>query len=430
MDISTYKILTFFTFLLLSGLFSSTETAFTAVNRIRLKGLFEKEKPKQTEDVERLLEHPSKLITAILIGNNLCNVACSALGTTIIIDIFRQFNVTNLAIIMPTVTIFLTILLLIFGEITPKTLALKQPERFAVFSSKFISPFFILFYPVIIVFEAFNVLINKLIKSDSQLSNRSLNIDELKLMLDISHDDGVIESEKNKMLNSIFEFSDTVVREVMTPRTDAICISDKESTQRAIEIIMNVGHSRIPVYEEKMDNIVGIIYAKDLLNVPSDNGAINVKKFMRDAEFIPETKPVEDLLTQMKRSKFHMAIVVDEYGGMSGIVTLEDIVEEILGEIQDEYDQDQKNECIKIQENKYDVDAKINIKDLEHFIGVEFPDDEDFDTLGGLILSINGSIPQKNEVFNYKNLSILVKEVKKRRILRLEITKKQTEFLS
>ena len=188
----------------------------------------------------------------------------------------------------------------------------------------------------------------------------------------------------------------------MTPRTDAICISDKESTQRAIEIIMNAGHSRIPVYEEKMDNIVGIIYAKDLLNVPSDNGSINVKKFMRDAEFIPETKPVEDLLTQMKRSKFHMAIVVDEYGGMSGIVTLEDIVEEILGEIQDEYDQDQKNECIKIQENKYDVDAKINIKDLEHFIGVEFPDDEDFDTLGGLILSINGSIPQKMKCLTIK----------------------------
>jgi len=408
---------------LLSGLFSSTETAFTAINRIRLKGQFEKDKPKQTEHVERLLDQPSKLITAILIGNNLCNVACSALATTIIIDIFRQFNVTNLAIIMPTITLIVTILLLIFGEITPKTLALKQPERFAVFSSKFISPFFILFYPVILVFDAFNKIINKVLRSESQFANKSLNIDELKLMLDISHDDGIIESEKNKMLTSIFEFSDTIVREVMTPRTDAICISDKESVQQAIHLIITEGHSRVPVYEDKMDNIVGIIYAKDLLNVPTTDGSPNVRKFMREAVFIPEYKPVEDLLQQMKHSKFHMAIVVDEYGGMSGIVTLEDIVEEILGEIQDEYDQDEQNECIIIDDHTYDVDAKINIKDLEGILGVDFPDDEDYDTLGGLILSLNGSIPLKNEIITYKNLSILVKEIKKRRILRLEITK-------
>ena len=408
---------------MLSGLFSSTETAFTAINRIRLKGQFEKDKPKQTEHVERLLDQPSKLITAILIGNNLCNVACSALATTIIIDIFRQFNVTNLAIIMPTITLIVTILLLIFGEITPKTLALKQPERFAVFSSKFISPFFILFYPVILVFDAFNKIINKVLRSESQFANKSLNIDELKLMLDISHDDGIIESEKNKMLTSIFEFSDTIVREVMTPRTDAICISDKESVQQAIHLIITEGHSRVPVYEDKMDNIVGIIYAKDLLNVPTTDGSPNVRKFMREAVFIPEYKPVEDLLQQMKHSKFHMAIVVDEYGGMSGIVTLEDIVEEILGEIQDEYDQDEQNECIIIDDHTYDVDAKINIKDLEGILGVDFPDDEDYDTLGGLILSLNGSIPLKNEIITYKNLSILVKEIKKRRILRLEITK-------
>ena len=426
LEVSIYKILTFFIFLLLSGLFSSTETAFTAINRIRLKGLFEKDKPKQTEDVERLLEEPSKLITAILIGNNFCNVACSALATTIIIDIFRQFQITNLAIIMPTITVFVTILLLIFGEITPKTLALKQPERFAVFSSKFISPFFIIFYPVILIFDALNSLINKLLKSNHQLS-KSLSIDELKLMLDISQDDGILESEKNKMLTSIFEFSDTIVREIMTPRTDTICISDQETVQSAVHLIINEGHSRIPVYEDKMDNIVGIVYAKDLLNISNGDAPPNVRKFMRPAVFIPEYKPVDDLLQQMKRSKLHMAIVVDEHGGMSGIVTLEDIVEEILGEIQDEYDQDEQKECIEVSKNKYDVDAKITIRDLEDILDVNFPDDEDYDTLGGFILSIKGSIPSKNEIIPYKNLSILVKEIKKRRIIRLEITKAEPE---
>ena len=423
LEVSIVKILIFFVFLLLSGLFSSTETAFTAINRIRLKGQFEKEKPKQTEDVERLLENPSKLITAILIGNNFCNVACSALGTTIIIDLFNQLNISNLAIIMPTITVIVTVLLLIFGEITPKTLALKEPERFAVFSSKFISPFLIILYPIIMIFDAFNRLINMVFKTSAEFSNKSLSIDELKLMLDISHDDGIIESEKNKMLTNIFEFSDTIVREIMTPRTDAICISDKENVQTAIHLIINEGHSRIPVYEDKMDNIIGIIYAKDLLNVPTSDGAPNIRKFMRSAVFIPEYKPVEGLLQQMKKSKHHMAIVVDEHGGMSGIVTLEDIVEEILGEIQDEYDQDEQTEFTEMSPNKYDVDAKINIGDLEDILDIEFPEDEDYDTLGGLVLSIHGSIPSKNEIVRYKNLSILVKEIKKRRILRLEITK-------
>ena len=324
---------------------------------------------------------------------------------------------------MPTITVLVTILLLIFGEITPKNLALKEPERLAVFSSKFISPLLIILYPVIMIFDAFNQLVNKIFKTKSEFSNKSLSIDELKLMVDISHDDGIIESEKNKMLTSIFEFSDIIVREIMTPRTDAICISDKESVQSAIQLIINEGHSRIPVYEDKMDNIIGIIYAKDLLNVSTSEGSPNVRKFMRTAVFIPEYKAVDDLFQQMKKSKLHMAIVVDEHGGMSGIVTLEDIVEEILGEIQDEYDHDEQTEWTELSENKFDVDAKINIRDLEDLLDIEFPEDEDYDTLGGLVLSIHGSIPAKNEVVTFKNLSILVKEIKKRRILRLEITK-------
>ena len=418
----------FFFFLLLSGFFSSSETAFTAINRIRLKGQFEKDQPEQTETVEKLIENPSQLITAILIGNNFCNVACSALATTIIIDVFRSLGINNQAIVVPVITIIVTILLLlIFGEITPKTLALKQPERLAVISSKFISPFILLLKPVILVFELLSAGINKIFKTDSQFSNKSLSIDELKLMVDISHDDGVIEDEKNKMLTSIFEFSDTIVREIMTPRTDAICISDQETVQVAIELITNKGHSRVPVYEDKMDNIIGIIYAKDLLTVSKSSMNSNIRKFMRDAAFIPEFKPVDDLLQQMKRSKLHMAIIVDEHGGMSGLVTLEDIVEEILGEIQDEYDQDEKKEFNQISENKYDVDARINIKDLGDLIDIEFPDDDDFDTLGGLVLSIKGSFPSKNETIQYKNLDILIKEIKKRRIIRLEIIKKNVE---
>ncbi|MGA0241995.1 MAG: hemolysin family protein [Candidatus Marinamargulisbacteria bacterium] len=424
MEVSIYKIIGFLFFLALSGVFSSSETAFTAINRIRLKGQFEKDKPKQTETVERLIEKPSQLITAILIGNNFCNVACSVLGTTIIIDLFSNLLIQNGAFLMPIITtVIVTILLLLFGEITPKTLALKSPERLAVISSKFISPLIVALYPIIVIFDLFNQLINRLLGTNDQLSTQSLSLDELKLMLDISHDDGVIEDEKNKMLTSIFEFSDTIVREVMTPRTDTICISDKETIQNAVQLIVTEGHSRIPVYDEKMDNIIGIIYAKDLLTVSKESMSTNVRKFMRNAVFIPEFQPVEKLLQQMKRSKSHMAIVVDEHGGMSGLVTLEDIIEEILGEIQDEYDQDEKKECVEIRPNVFDVDAKINIKDLEDIIDIPFPDDDDFDTLGGLVLSLKGSFPSKNEIIPFNTIDILVKEIKKRRIIRLEITK-------
>ena len=422
MDVSIYKLLAFFFFLILSGIFSSTETAFTALNRIRLKNLFEKNQPRKTEKVERLLEQPTMLITAILIGNNFSNVACSALATTIIIDVFNHYNIQNLAIIMPIITIIVTILLLIFGEITPKTLALKIPERLAIFSSKFMGPFMVVFYPIIYAFELINRLVSHLLKTDTQ-ANKGLSLDELKLMVDLGHDDGVIEDEKNKMLTSIFEFSDTIVREIMTPRTDALCVSDQETVQHAIHLIVTEGHSRIPVFDDKMDNIVGIIYAKDLLTVSKSDTQSNIRKFMREAVFIPEYKRVDDLLQQMKHSKLHMAIVVDEHGGMSGLVTMEDIVEEILGEIQDEFDPDEKQEFIEVEPNHYDVDAKINIRDLEDLLDIEFPDDEDFDTLGGFVLSLKGSFPSKNEVIQYNQLEIRVKEIKKRRIIRLDIIK-------
>jgi putative hemolysin len=420
--INTYEVLLFGAFLVTSALFSSTETAFTAVNRIRLKKLFETNKSIDIEKVEGLLKHPSKLITALLIGNNFSNVACSVLATSIITDIFNQLNIQDFAITLSIASV--TILLLIFGEITPKTLALKAPEKLAVFASRFISGFIAVTYPIVFIFEKINVGISKLFHTNESFS-RSLSLDEIKLMVDISHDDGFIEDDKNKLLTNVFEFSDTIVREIMTPRPDAVCLSDQQTVRDAIGIIVEKGHSRIPIYEDKLDNIIGIIYAKDLLQVSSEAMKTSVRNFMRPASFIPEYTPVDDLLQQMKNAKFHLAIVVDEHGGMSGVVTLEDIIEEILGEIQDEYDTDEKNECIDLGNNCYDVDARINITDLENYLDTTFPDDEDFDTLGGFVLSLKGSFPSKNEVVTYNEFDFLVKEIKKRRLIRIEITKNE-----
>lgn len=423
MTIQFIELGTFIIFLLLSAYFSSTETAFTAINRIRLKKQFEHDDSDKVPEIEGLLSKPADLITAILIGNNVSNVAATAIGTTMLLQVFESFNITNLAIIMPLITLIIAIFLLIFGEITPKTMALTQPERYALFSYRFLKPLTILLTPVIVLFRGLNSLINKLFNINEDISNHRVSLDELKLMVDISHDDGIIQDEKNKMLTSIFEFSETIVREIMTPRTDAVCISSEESIQSAINLLITKGHSRIPVYEDKLDNIVGVVYAKDLLGVSKSNSDQRVSAFMRTAIFIPEFKPVDNLLQQMKTTKFHMAIVVDEYGGMSGLVTLEDIVEEIIGEIQDEHDHDQKKDCIEINNSVYDVNAKMNIRDLEEIIQYKFPEDVDYDTLGGFVLSHVGEFPSKGDVFDFNNLTITVKDVKKRRIIRLEIKK-------
>ena len=365
------QITLFILFLILSGFFSSTETAFTAVNRIRLKQSLDGKNEDQSRLLETLMTKPTRLITAILIGNNFSNVACSALATTLLLEFFRQKEITNLAITMPIITVVVTILLLIFGEITPKTFALKQPERFAIFSSRFLNPFMILLTPVINVFDLFHRLIQRLFGIAESDSRQTMSLDELKLMVDIGYDDGVIEDDKNRMLTSIFEFSDIIVREIMTPRTDTICMSVSETVSFAIQLIVKHGHSRIPVFEDKMDNVVGFAYAKDLLNVPKNEMDNSIRKFMRNPEFIPEYKPVDELLQQMKRSKLHIAIVVDEHGGMSGIITMEDIVEEIVGEIRDEYDTDDDTEFKKLSSDVYDVDAKMNIRDLEELLDIQ-----------------------------------------------------------
>ena len=231
------------------------------------------------------------------------------------------------------------------------------------------------------------------------------------------------------MLQGIFDFSDTVVREIMTPRTDTICISVTSSVQDAIQLITEKGHSRIPVFEGKVDNTVGVIYAKDLLHIPKTELQEGIRKYLRKAIFIPESKNIEELLQQMKKARFHLAIVVDEYGGMAGIVTLEDIVEEIIGEIQDEYDTDESPTISEIKPNSYYVDATTPIKEIAEEIDVHFPESDDYDTIAGFVLSLLGEFPTRGTTVSYENIDITIKEIRKRRIISLVLNVKKTEPL-
>lgn len=421
MSVSTYNLIVFGTCLFFSGFFSAAETAFTAINRIKIHNLIT-QNPRRANTLKSIYKSPRRLITSILIGNNVANVGASATATAMLLVILAQMGVESVAVAMFIITAIVTITLLIIGEITPKTIALRHPERVALLFSAPMHIILRIFTPLVLIFELVSKVLIRIFRFSGGAEDRKIiTAEEIQTMLQVSKEEGVLEKNQNAMLNNIFEFSDTVVREIMTPRTDAIVLSAEKSVQDAIHLIMEAGHSRIPIYEERIDNIIGIIYAKDLLSISKESRIDTVKKFIRPANFIPESKNIEELLNQMKVARFHMAIVLDEYGGMAGLVTLEDIIEEILGEIQDEYDHDEKPEVQKLSDLDYNVDANIHIKDLSEALDIDIEENEDYDTLGGMVLSILGKLPSRGEVIETDYFKIKIKEVKKHRIINMAI---------
>lgn len=417
-SILVIKFFIFVLFIMLSAFFSSAETAFTAVNRIKLRSLNE-QNVKGAKRLEKVLENPKNLITAILIGNNITNIGASAIATAFLMDTFKLIGFNNFAANMAIITGIMTFILLIFGEITPKTIAIKQPAQYALKITPAIHVVLWIFLPFIKLFSFFSLIISKGLGINSEVS-KIITAEEVKAIINLGEEEGILDPEEKHMIEGVFKVSEKVIREVMTPRTDAICIESTTGINEAILIIQENGHSRIPVYEDKIDNIQGILYAKDLLNVDKNNNQ-TIKPFIRKAVFVPETKNIEALLQEMKNEKFHMAIVVDEHGGMSGIVTMEDIIEEIVGEIIDEHDIEE-SEIKPLTDNAYEVDASINIDDLSKYLNFPFPEEDDYDTLGGFILSLVGEFPKKGSLVEYKNITFEILEIKKRRIKSIKCT--------
>ncbi|MFC1751917.1 hemolysin family protein [Thermoproteota archaeon] len=416
------KVITFLIFILLSAFFSSAETAFTAINRFKLHTLVE-QNVKGAKRLEKILHKPKKLITAVLIGNNLVNIGASAIATAAILDFLKGLGFENYATAMAIVTGIMTLIILTFGEITPKTLAFKNPEKLALFISRPIYYTLIIFNPLIILFTWISKGISVVLGVHSAEVGKILTAEEVKTVVKLAEEEGVLDKDEREMIRSIFEFSETKVREIMTPRTDTVAVDVSSPVTEVIQVIRDSGHSRVPVYEGDIDNIVGIVYAKDLLGVVEPYEKVNLRKFMREAVFIPEMQNIEDLFPQMKKDKNHLAVVVDEYGGMAGLVTMEDILEEIVGEIQDEYDEDDKPEFMELKPGHYRVNARMNISDLEDNISCEFPEEEDYDTIGGFVLRNLGRMPKRNETIEYQDIAIHVTDVSRRRIRTLEIYK-------
>ncbi len=411
---SLWKVIILIICLVLSALFSASETALMSLGKIRVRQMVEN-KEKGADRIERLLDQPNKLLSSILIGNNLFNIGASSLMTSLAIDAFGNTGVGIATGVM-------TLLVLIFGEITPKSLAAKDPEKLSLKLGGFINFNMIILTPISFVLSKITNVMIKILGGDIDGSQPFITYEELKTMVGVSHTEGVLEGEEKDMIYNVFEFSDSEVNEVMIPRTELVAINIDLPYKEVIKVITEEQYSRIPVYEDTMDNITGILYVKDLLFLQGhDEDKFDLRKYIRQPTFTYEFKSIKELFKEMRDDRIHMVVVIDEYGGTEGVVTMEDLVEEIVGDIEDEYDSITKDIEV-IYENEYIVNGNIKIDAINKLIGTNI-ESEDFETIAGFIIGLVDKIPDLKEEIEYENIKFIIEDIDRNRIEKIRIIK-------
>lgn len=400
----------------LSGFFSSAETAFISSNQIKLKTLAAKGS-KNALLVLKIMEKPEKMLSAVLIGNNIVNLSASALATTIIIKLFG-----NAAI--GVATGMLTFLILIFGEITPKSLASKKPESMSLVYAAPIYALMFILTPAIVTINLASGFVLKLLGAGNAPRQDIMTEEELRTIVDVSHEEGVIENEERKIINNVFDFAEVLAKDVMIQRIDMVLINIEAGYEEAIEIYRQERYTRLPVYEGNTDNIVGVINVKDLLLHKSEK-KFNIRDYMRKPFFTYEYKKIAELLLQMKKSYANIAVVLDEYGMTAGMITMEDILEEIVGEIRDEYDIDEEESFKKIGKDVYLLDGSVKLDEINERLGTDL-NMEDYESIGGFVMGQLEHLPKVREGVRTEGVRLTVEKMDKARIdkVRLEILNK------
>ena len=374
--------------LILSSIFSSTETALTTVNKIRMRTLSEAGN-KKADRVLRVTENQGKMLSAILIGNNVVNLSASSLATSIAIERFGSVG-AGIA------TGILTLLILIFGEIAPKTMATINADQISLWVSGFIEFLMWILTPVIFIVNKLAMGVLLLFRVDPNKSQNAMTEEELRTIVDVGEESGVIETEEKEMIHNLFDFGDSEAKEIMIPRIDMTFVSKDATYQEVIEIFKEDKFTRLPVYEETTDNVVGILNMKDLL-LCEDPNTFSIDEIMREPYFTFEHKNTADLFMEMRNSSISLAVVLDEYGVTAGMITLEDLLEEIVGEIRDEYDTDEEDAISQISDREYLVLGSTNLDDVNDELGTSFQSD-DYDTIGGYCLELLDHLPECNEI--------------------------------
>lgn len=413
LGISTFVIILL---LFISAIFTMLESAMFNSSLIRIQTLSKK------HIIYRfILEHkkkPESFISAVVIGNNFVNFLISAMITNIAILYSNRFVLSKEIVILLS-TILTTLLVVIFGETVPKTIGSTLPERSLSFSFTIFLPFYYVLKPLTYVLTKISQFILLILGIRVEEKKFFESEDEVMSMIEIGKKEGLIEREEEKMIYSIFEFGDTIVKEIMTPRVDIVAIDIDSDVDEILEIITKSGHSRFPVFEEKIDNMIGILYVKDLLKVIAKKEKPDLRKIIRTPFFVPETKRVDELFKEMQKNKIQIALVFDEYGGISGLVTIEDILEEIVGEIQDEFDIEERP-VQRLSDNAYLVSGAFNIDDFNEMFNVELTGEE-ASTIGGLLLEHFGRLPNPGEEVTINNIKFIVSKVRNRRIVQVKV---------
>ena len=399
----------------LSGFFSSAETAFSTLNRVRMRNL-EEEGSKKAARVNKILESYSKMLSAILIGNNIVNLTASSLTTAFVIGVCGNAYIG-------IGTGILTIVVLLGGEIIPKTWANLNSEKLALAYSSVIYALMKVMTPVIFIVDLLSNGILKLLHVDPNKKMDTITESELKTYVDVSHEDGQIESDEREMIYNIFEFSDTCVKDIMIPRTNMVTVNADESVNDLIKVFHESMYTRIPVYQEDKDSMIGFVNIKDLFIARiSGQKNITLKSLLREAYYTYEYKKNADLLLEMREKSMNVAFVLNEYGSTVGMVTLEDLLEELVGEIRDEYDEDEKELIQKIDDRSYLIEGSMNLSDNNDSIGTSLNSD-DYDSIGGIIIGQLDRLPEDNEsVVLADGTTLQVKGIDQNRILHVLLT--------
>ncbi len=396
--------------IMLSAFFSSSETALTSTNIFKIRQM-EKNGVEKAPLVRKLVENINSVLTTILIGNNIVNIVTTTVATIFFTDVFGPRG----AVISP---IILTIVVLIFGEVTPKNIASSNSEKLSLKVARPIKFLDFILKPISFLLVKITGAITKLFVSEEDNSN-IVTEEDLKTIVDVSEEQGVINNEESEMINNVFEFGNSDVEDIMTARTNMQAVQVDASIDEIKDVLINTNHSRIPVYGKNIDNIVGILHMKDIVSAIAEGKDLDLETLMRPAYYVYDNMHIFDLFTSMRSENVSLAIVIDEYGGTSGLVTIEDIVEELVGEIDDEYDVDQKD-IVKIDERTYTVEPAMHLSDFNDYFDLELEEIKN-DSVGGYVIDHLSRIPEAGDFINVENMIISVDEVDRYKIVSLKV---------
>lgn len=407
---SIAQLLILIVLLVLSAFFSSAETAFTTASRIRMRTLAENG-DKRAKRVLNITDQMHKMLSAILIGNNIVNLSASSIATTLAIKLFGSVG-AGIA------TGILTFLILIFGEISPKTLATIHADKIVLSYSSIIYSLMYILTPVIFIINWLSMGFLKLLRVNPEAEQAAMTEEELKTIVDVGHETGVLENSEHEMINNVFDFGDSQAKEIMIPRIDMTFAHLDSTYDELIAIFRKEKFTRLPVYEDNTDNVIGILNIKDLL-LCEDKMHFHVRDYIREPYFTYEHKNTAELFMEMRQNSINIAIVLDEYGVTAGMITLEDLLEEIVGEIRDEYDADEEDPLLKINDREYYVQGSMNLEDLSDALDLPFSS-KDYETVGGYLIGLLDHLPTQDEIIvTDENILLKVDKMDKNRIERI-----------